>query len=156
AGPIGSLLVLVMEFVDGPDLERLVRQSGPLPVALACAYIRQAATGLQYAHQRGLIHRDIKPSNLLVASSQLSVASKDRPPDSAPLGTGNRQLGTVKILDLGLARLRQPGQSRTANITIAAGGKQVMQGTPDYMAPEQALDFHAADIRSDIYSLGCT
>src|SRR5262249_3749592 len=68
AGPIGSLLVLVMEYVDGPDLERLVRQSGPLPVVQACEYIYQAAVGLQYAHERGLVHRDIKPANLLVQS----------------------------------------------------------------------------------------
>lgn len=141
AGPIGASLVLVMEFVEGTDLERLVQHSGPLSVARACDYIHQVAVGLQYAHVRGLVHRDIKPSNLLVA----------RP------SPGKTQLGNViKILDLGLARLQQPVQgSRTANLTVLAGNS-VMQGTPDYMSPEQALDFHKADSRSDIYSLGCT
>jgi eukaryotic-like serine/threonine-protein kinase len=141
AGPIGGSLVLIMEFVEGTDLERLVQQSGPLPVPRACNYIRQAAVGLQYAHERGLVHRDIKPSNLLVAKP----------------GPGKTQLGNIiKILDLGLARLQQPVRgSRTANLTVLAGNS-VMQGTPDYMAPEQALDFHNADNRSDIYSLGCT
>ena len=139
AGPIGQLLVLVMEHVDGQDLDQIVKKSGPLPILQACDYIRQAAVGLQYAHERGLIHRDVKPSNLLVSKAQ-----------------GSRPQGLVKILDLGLARLQEPLEgSTTANITID-GGNVGMQGTPDYLSPEQALDFHAADIRSDIYSLGCT
>lgn len=139
AGPIGNLLVLVLEYVDGLDLEKLVQKSGPLPIGQACEYIRQAAVGLQYAHGRGLVHRDIKPSNLLVTK--------------AP---GSQSVGLVKLLDLGLARLQQPIKgSKTANLTVLAGNS-VMQGTPDYMSPEQAIDFHQADIRSDIYSLGCT
>jgi serine/threonine protein kinase len=139
AGPVGNLLVLALEYVEGITLEDLVKKSGPLPLEQACAYIRQAAAGLQYAHERGLIHRDIKPSNLLLARS-------------APTTPG---AGSIKILDLGLARLQQATGSSTANLTVA-GGQSVMQGTPDYMAPEQALDFHLADIRADIYSLGCT
>ena len=132
AGMVGATHFLSMEYIDGIDLERQVKESGPLPIAQACDYIRQAAAGLQYAHERGLIHRDIKPSNLLVAG------------------------GVVKILDLGLARLREPAaSSRTKNLTVLAGNS-VMLGTPDFMAPEQAIDFHRADIRSDIYSLGCT
>jgi serine/threonine-protein kinase len=154
AGPIGALLVLVMEYVDGPDLERLVRESGPLPVGKACEFIRQAAVGLQYASERGLVHRDIKPSNLL-----LQIVDRRAPlghPGPDPSASGKRQATLVKILDLGLARLQQPVRgSETANLTIASS-KSVMQGTPDYMAPEQALDFHGADSRSDIYSLGCT
>jgi serine/threonine-protein kinase len=154
AGPIGALLVLVMEYVDGPDLERLVRESGPLPLGQACEFIRQAALGLQYASERGLVHRDIKPSNLL-----LQIVDRRASFTHSVLGqsaSGNRQATLVKILDLGLARLQQPMQgSETANLTIASN-KSVMQGTPDYMAPEQALDFHGADSRSDIYSLGCT
>ncbi len=139
AGPMGNALVLVMEYVAGIDLDRMVRDSGALPVSQACDYIRQAAEGLQYAHTQGLIHRDIKPSNLLVAKTQ-----------------GGPSPGLVKILDLGLARLQQPAaNSATKNLTMI-GGAGVMMGTPDYMAPEQALDLHSADIRSDIYSLGCT
>src|SRR5262249_7930064 len=92
----------------------------------------------QYAHERGLVHRDIKPSNLLLAK--------------APAG----QAAIIKILDMGLARLEKPvAGSRTQQLTVLAGNT-VLQGTPDYLAPEQALDFHSADIRADIYGLGCT
>ena len=139
AGAVGKTYYLAMEFVEGVDLERLVADQGPLAPALACDYVRQAAEGLQYAHERGLVHRDIKPSNLL-----------------ATKGPGQRRQGMVKIMDLGLARLQEPVQgSRTRNLTVLAGGA-VMQGTPDYMAPEQALDFHNASTSADIYSLGCT
>jgi serine/threonine protein kinase len=139
AGGVGSTLFLALEYIEGTDLDRLVRESGQLPVAQACDYIRQAALGLQYAHEQGLVHRDIKPSNLLLAKAQ-----------------GSPSLGLVKILDLGLARLQQPArESRTSNLTVIAGNS-AMQGTPDYLAPEQAIDFHSADIRADIYSLGCT
>jgi serine/threonine protein kinase len=139
AGQIGATHYLAIEYVDGPNLERLVQTQGPLPPARAAEYIRQAALGLQHAHQRGLVHRDIKPSNLLVTRAQ-----------------GEPPVGLLKILDLGLARLLEPAAgSQTANLTLA-GGAGVMQGTPDYMAPEQALDFHSADIRADLYSLGCT
>jgi hypothetical protein len=150
-----------MEFIDGIDLHRHVRESGPLPVVEAVEFIRQAATGLQHAHERGLVHRDIKPANLLVAQHQprKSVSQQTTARLSVTRGSVTAPklpFGLVKILDLGLARLREaPPDSRSANLTLIAG-QSVMQGTPDYMAPEQALDFHAADIRSDIYSLGCT
>jgi len=139
AGPVGSTLVMAMEWVDGIDLQRLVKEKGPLRPPVACEYIRQAALGLQHAHEKGLIHRDIKPANLLVTRA-----------------SGSRAPATVKILDLGLARLDQPPKgSKTQNLTVLAGNNAIM-GTPDYQAPEQAIDFHAADIRSDLYSLGCT
>lgn len=148
AGPIGSVLVLVTEFIDGIDLERLVCRSGPLPAYQACDYIRQAARGLAHAHQAGLIHRDIKPSNLIV--------SRAPPGNGGDTIRGGIGPGTVKIMDFGLARLQQPVPgSATSNLTVL-GGAGVMQGTPDYMSPEQALDFHSADQRSDLYSLGCT
>src|SRR5262245_11686955 len=127
-----------MELVDGPDLAQLVREKGPLPVWQACEYIRQAALGLQHAHDAGLVHRDIKPSNLLVA-----------PPASNDPGRGP---GTVKILDLGLARLEEAAYAGQRNMTQAG---QVL-GTPDYLAPEQAIDAHKVDGRADVYSLGCT
>lgn len=150
AGPIGGNHVLVMEYVDGIDLDRLVKQSGPLPVAEACSYIRQAALGLEHAHQHGLVHRDIKPSNLMLVRGDSPTTHHAPPPTHQ-----------VKILDLGLARLRvakQEGQpaagDATSQLTQLSG--IVMMGTPDYLAPEQALDFHGADIRADIYALGCT
>ena len=117
-----------MEYVEGCDLGKLTDRLGPLLVTDACELIRKAAVGLHYAHEHGLVHRDIKPSNLILASD-----------------------GTVKILDLGLARLR--GDLSTTGDLTAAG--QVM-GTPDYLAPEQARDSTDVDARADLYSLGCT
>jgi serine/threonine protein kinase len=167
AGPLGASLGLAMEYVAGVDLDQLVRQSGKLKVNQAIDYIRQAARGLQHAQERGLIHRDIKPANLLVTQNQgpksrLDVAKhqiqsqKPSGLDKKSTGFGGSEFGLVKILDLGLARLQQPLHgSRTGNLTVL-GGSGLTLGTPDYMAPEQALDFHSADTRADIYSLGCT
>jgi serine/threonine-protein kinase len=126
----GGTYFLVMEYVDGTDLDRFVRERGPLPVAEACDYVRQAALGLQHAHEHGMTHRDVKPSNLLLGPN-----------------------GVVKLLDLGLARLERAADDDT-DPTLTQEG-QVM-GTPDYVAPEQALSSRAADIRSDLYSLGGT
>jgi serine/threonine protein kinase len=154
ADVLGKTHYLAMEYVEGTDLDQLVRERGPLSIPQACDYIRQAANGLQHAHEKGLVHRDIKPSNLLV--SQPKAQSKPTSSTEFDLSACGSEFGLVKILDLGLARLQQPAEgSRTRNLTLLAGN-QVMQGTPDYMAPEQALDFHSADIRADIYSLGCT
>lgn len=125
AGCAGGSHYLVTEFVDGSDLARLVKTAGPLKPADACEVIRQAALGLQHAHEQQLVHRDIKPSNLLL--------SRD---------------GTVKLVDFGLARL---ASNQTALTTTGQ-----MIGTLDYLAPEQAGDARRVDIRSDIYSLGCT
>ncbi len=128
AGESDGVPFLVMEFVDGPDLGRVVKACGPLTTPDACEAIRQAALGLQHAHEHGLVHRDLKPSNLL-------------------LGPG----GVVKVLDLGLA-LIQGEQAHEEGLT--ATGQ--LLGTFDYMAPEQAEDTHAVDVRADLYSLGCT
>jgi serine/threonine-protein kinase len=130
AGQIGQGYFLAMEFVDGVDLGQLVKKSGPLPFAQATEYVRQAAQGLQYICERGLVHRDIKPANLLLAG------------------------GTIKILDLGLARLQRPVDGASAG--TLTGADPVLMGTLDYMAPEQAIHARAVDIRADIYSLGCT
>ena len=120
---------LVMEYVDGGDLDRLVQKAGPLSWERASNYIRQAANGLQHAHECGLVHRDIKPGNVLVDRS-----------------------GTVKLLDLGLARIFHES---TDDLTTGRDAKTLL-GTVDYLAPEQALNSHDVDIRADIYSLGAT
>jgi serine/threonine protein kinase len=141
AGPAGPTHFLAMEYIEGTDLAKLVKQGGPLPVLQACEYVRQAALGLQHAHEKGLVHRDIKPHNLI-----MSVRD-----------------GLIKVADLGLARLPPAANAEvTAALTGVKGSgtltpeNAVMIGTADYLAPEQALDFHKADIRADIYSLGCT
>ena len=121
---------LVMEFVDGTDLQKLVKESGPLDYELAAQYIAQAAEGLQHAHDADLVHRDIKPANLLVDGS-----------------------GTVKILDMGLARL-DDGDDEKASLTVMHD--ENVLGTADYLSPEQAVNSHLVDGRADIYSLGCT
>jgi len=134
---------LAMEYVEGVDLSRLVQSRGPQGVRDSCDFIRQAALGLQHAHERGLVHRDIKPSNLLRTNQ------------------GN----TVKILDLGLARLQESADDDMAGTIDAPAGARAqslltqagrVMGTPDYIAPEQARNSHTVDIRADIYSLGCT
>jgi serine/threonine protein kinase len=143
AGEDDDTNYLVMELVDGPNLSRISKSLGPIGVADACELVRQAAEGLQHAHEHGLVHRDIKPSNLILADTRPSQL----PTSVAPI-SGN---ATVKILDLGLALLRE---NPTAEGDLTSSG-QVM-GTLDYMAPEQASDTHSVDIRADIYSLGCT
>jgi serine/threonine-protein kinase len=144
ANEISGRYYLVMEHVDGPNLDQLVRRQGVLSVGLACDYIRQAANGLQCAHLLGMVHRDIKPANILVQWHGLNGASSP---------------GLVKISDFGLARLAAPqaGQ-KTAHLghqTILTRDNTVM-GTPDYLSPEQSRNLHRTDIRSDLYSLGCT
>ena len=149
---------LVMEYVEGKTLAALLEEytaaGKPFPIELACESIRQAAIGLGHAHQHGIIHRDIKPSNLMLAgvSGSLSVVS-GQPANGLPT-TDNKP--TLKILDLGLARLNDPAsddkQSRKADLTREG---QVM-GTPDYMAPEQLENSRLVDARTDVYALGAT
>jgi serine/threonine protein kinase len=120
---------LVMEYVDGSSLQDIVKKHGPLPIERAAHYVRQAAVGLDAAHHAGLVHRDIKPGNILVDRS-----------------------GTVKILDMGLARFfRDDGDDLTKKFD-----ENCVLGTADYCAPEQALNSHSVDGRVDIYSLGAT
>jgi serine/threonine-protein kinase len=136
AGEVAGSRYVALEYVEGIDLAKLVKQRGPLPVAQACDYVRQAALGLQHAFERGLIHRDIKPSNLLVARAA---------------GAPDDQACVVKILDMGLARAQGP-TADSDEVTQF----QATLGTPDFISPEQARDARSADIRADLYSLGCT
>jgi serine/threonine-protein kinase len=142
AGQVGSKLYFAMEYVDGIDLAELLARSGPLPVAQACDFIRQAALGLQHAHERGMIHRDIKPHNLMATRLPTKDAAMKADPNRAAV---------VKILDLGLARAKG-GDEEAASVTQDGQGL----GTPAYLAPEQARNARGVDIRADIYSLGCT
>jgi serine/threonine-protein kinase len=119
---------IVMEYVQGADMQTLVKKHGPLPFDVAADYIAQAARGLHSAHQSGLVHRDVKPANLLVNKS-----------------------GVVKILDLGLALF---AEETDASLTMEYNDKVL--GTADYLAPEQAINSHKVDHRADIYGLGCT
>jgi serine/threonine protein kinase len=120
---------LVMEYVEGQDLRRMVEEQGPLDYRKAADYISQAAEGLAHAHAAGLVHRDVKPANLLVDPN-----------------------GVLKILDLGLARVTLESEEVWQN----AEGEQSAVGTADYVAPEQVMDSRHADGRADIYSLGYT
>lgn len=139
----GDTHYLVMEHVSGITLEKHVEQQGPLTIPQACDFIRQAALGLQHAHEQALVHRDIKPSNLMVTPI---------PEPNAPSETAYQ----VKVLDMGVARVLQlGGQSLVDSLSTLTQNGTVI-GTADYVAPEQLEDPHGADIRADVYSLGCT
>ncbi len=119
---------IVMEYVPGSDLRQVVREHGAVPFEAAADYIAQAADGLQHAHDTGIVHRDIKPANLLL---------DDR--------------GVIKILDMGLARLKSD-----QNVASPIPQEESILGTADYLAPEQADNCHKVDHRVDIYGLGCS
>ena len=157
AGHCGETHFFAMEYVEGVDLSQLVKQSGPLRVETACDYVRQAALGLQHAHERGLVHRDIKPSNLLVTWTDRpgAPAGARQGRSEPPTEKGSlAEKGTLKILDLGLALLHQPTELSENAGALTRDGRVV--GTADYMAPEQWMNAHKVDIRADLYSLGCT
>jgi eukaryotic-like serine/threonine-protein kinase len=158
ADQIGDIHFFAMEYVDGIDLGRLVKDKGPLPIREACDYIRQAAHGLQHAHERGLIHRDIKPTNLLLTMSReesvrAALSGVIASPSSARLGSNEPVTGVVKILDLGLARLQETADGEAPSRLTHEG---FVIGTPDFLAPEQARNASKVDIRADIYALGGT
>lgn len=129
---VGNTHFLVMECVEGRDLNSWLRAKGPFPISAACECAMQTAAGLGHADRQGMVHRDIKPVNLL-----MTLDSEDGGP-------------VVKILDMGLARFASETQE---DGTLTRAGQ--MFGTPDYIAPEAATSFKDADIRADIFSLGC-
>src|SRR5260370_1667477 len=118
-----------MEDVDGASLREIIKKHGPMDITRAAHYMRQAAIGLQHAHETALlVHRDVKPANILVDRS-----------------------GIVKVLDMGLARFFNDEED-----ILTKQYDETVLGTADYLAPEQAIDSHSVDIRADIYSLGAT
>ena len=125
-------LYLVMEFLDGMDLETLVRESGPLPASRVINILRQVCESLEEAHRTGLVHRDVKPANI-------------------HLGRVGLRHDFVKVLDFGLVKEVSNASVATSMATIAG---QMALGTPAYMAPEMALG-EPVDGRADIYALGC-
>jgi serine/threonine protein kinase len=129
---------MVMEYLEGETLEDVLKRRNKLPVGEAVTVIHQALLGLQHIHERGMIHRDLKPANLML------IGPKD-----------NLLKATVKILDIGLGRETFDEGGFTAAPDQQLTGEGVLLGTPDYLAPEQARDARSADIRADIYSLGC-
>jgi eukaryotic-like serine/threonine-protein kinase len=148
AGQVGSIHYFAMQYIPGIDLSRMVKEHGPLDVVRACDYIRQAALGLQHIAEHGMVHRDIKPSNLLI----IDAADRQAKAESGALATATKT-DLVKIMDLGLTRLEDDCDEDRVNTLTQ---QNTMMGTPDYVAPEQARNSHLADIRSDIYSLGCS
>ena len=132
AGIDAGIPYLVMEHVPGKNCDEYVRQRGPLPVSTVCLLLEQLASALQYAHEQRFVHRDIKPSNLLL----------------------NPDATHVKLSDLGLARAGEAALGDSTVSGLTAEG--LVMGTPDYLAPEQWQDARSADIRADLYGLGCT
>ncbi len=149
ADEAGGLHFLVMEYVEGTSLDRLVARKGPVTIQLAASFTRQAALGLQNAHEKGMVHRDIKPQNMMVTRK-----------------------AQVKVMDFGLARFVHTDEEEEAAAATHPGGRlpfgagrpvadpltnpNLLMGTPDYLSPEQAKNSHNVDSRSDLYSLGCT
>jgi serine/threonine-protein kinase len=140
AGESHGRLFMALEYIEGPTLDQYVRTQGPLPLNLAWLMLQQTALALRCAHAQGMVHRDIKPANLLIPQAVLEGRSN----------SDNQAL--VKVVDFGLARLQVQGASKT----LFADKGKVFAGTPDFVSPEQARCLHDVDIRSDLYSLGCT
>lgn len=156
AGKAGNTHYLVMEYIEGSDLNAWLKRHGKLPIPWGCEFIRQAALGLHHAHRHGMVHRDVKPANILVSWKH----EDDQP--------------VAKILDLGLARLFAGDDGSETPKTLddrwlladpAADAARfeahltregTIVGTPDYLAPEQILNDSSIDARTDIFSLGCT
>ena len=174
ADQAGGNHFLVMEFIEGQRLDRLVAEQGPLPVALACDFVRQAALGLQHACEHGMMHRDIKPQNLMLsAGGQVKIldfglagfltANKptSEPPAPAPVPALPPAETTLAGPSSGTPAERTAEDDAATRLADEPDEEPLtgfghVLGSPDYVAPEQIRDAHAADIRADIYSLGCT
>ena len=134
AGQHQDNLYLVMEYVEGESLAEHVSNKGPIALRAATTCIIEVARALEYAHASGIIHRDVKPGNIMLASQ-----------------------GQIKVLDMGLARFQQvslPNEETVTNNDLTGHGFLV--GTVGYISPEQVVNSHEVDQRTDIYGLGCT
>ena len=138
-GESGGRHFIVMEFLEGETLDEILQRRKKLPVVEAVRLVRQALDGLQHLEDKRMVHRDLKPSNLMILP-----AGKDSTLDS-----------TVKIVDIGLGRELFDETAPEGQIDTQLTAEGAVVGTPDYMAPEQAKDARSADIRADMYSLGC-
>lgn len=141
SGVEGGHHYLVMESLEGETLNEVLKQRGPLAPLEAVQLLYQALLGLQHLYEQGLVHRDLKPGNLMLVPTTEGNTSASFP--------------TVKILDLGLGRAPLAGTVGSAAVEAPLASDEVLLGTPDYRAPEQARDARTADIRADLYSLGC-
>ena len=142
-GAIDGFNYLVMDYLEGEMLDAVLQRRGKLSIEESVNLLEQALTGLQYLHEQQLVHRDLKPGNMMLVP---------RPSPGQPdVTTGC----ILKILDFGLSRHagESSGAELVSDLQLTATG--AMLGTPDYVAPEQARNAKAADIRADIYSLGC-
>jgi serine/threonine protein kinase len=122
-----GLPYLVMEYLEGHDLEAELAARGPLPIGEAVGYVLQACTAMTEAHGAGIVHRDLKPSNLFLCPE--------------------REGWTVKVLDFGISKMADDGDARLT-------GTQASVGTPLYMSPEQVRSSRSVDLRTDIWALG--
>jgi serine/threonine protein kinase len=139
AGKFDDLHYIVMEYLDGETLEDVIRRRGRLAPPEAVRLIHQALLGLQHVHELGMIHRDVKPGNLMLVGGTPESTRK----------------AAVKLMDIGLGKaLFDEGSEGEGSLALTNEGS--LLGTPDYMAPEQARDVQAADIRADVYAAGCT
>lgn len=143
-GESGGRHFFVMEALDGVPLDEILEKRKRLPPVEAIRVIYQALLGLQHIHEKGMIHRDLKPANLMLTP--------------APASKEDTLRATVKILDIGLGRMIFEASDDASGVDpeTQLTGENVLLGTPDYLAPEQARNAREADIRADIYSLGCT
>jgi serine/threonine protein kinase len=144
ANQTDDTLWFAMEYVNGPSLDQLVKATGALPIPYVCKVMYQVAEALQYAHEQGMVHRDIKPANLLLPGAR--VGAPLPPCDAEPCPV------LVKVVDFGLVRVFPRAGCQLETICQEVG----FVGTPAFTSPEQAQDSHEVDIRSDLYSLGCT
>lgn len=138
-GEANGLNYIVMEYLEGETLDEVLQRRGKLPPAEAVRLVYQALLGLQHLYEQNMVHRDLKPANLMLVSGQPETTLK----------------ATVKILDIGLGRAFFDENSPTGGEDVQLTAEGAILGSPEYMAPEQARDAHASDIRADVYSLGC-